>query len=95
MHTRRYEPVPMPLRFITEMFCDRVAASKIYKGKDYTDSSALEYYLRGDARSKMHSSTADTLEEWLKMLAQKGEKETFAHIKEVNREARMRRKACR
>ena len=62
MQTKRYEPVPMPLRFITEMFCDRVAASKIYKGKDYTDSSALEYYLRGDARSKMHSSTADTLE---------------------------------
>ena len=27
METKRYEPVPMPLRFITEMFCDRVAAS--------------------------------------------------------------------
>ena len=91
METKRYEPVPMPLRFITEMFCDRVAACKIYKGKDYTDSSALEYYSRGNARAKMHSSTADTLEEWLKMLAEKGEKETFAHIKAVNKEARKRR----
>ena len=81
----------MPMRFITEMFCDRVAASKIYKGKDYTDSSALEYYLRGNARAKMHSSTADILEEWLNMLAEKGEKETFAHIKSVNRAARKKK----
>ncbi|MBR3879423.1 MAG: catalase [Clostridia bacterium] len=81
MQTKQYEPVPMPLNFIAEMFCDRVAACKIYKGKDYTDSSALEYYLRGHARSKMHPDTADTLESWLKMLADKGEAETFAHIK--------------
>ena len=92
MQTRRYEPVPMPLRFITEMFCDRVAASKIYKGKDYTDSAAYEYYLRGNARAKMHESTADILEEWLKMLAEKGEKETFTHIKTVNRAARKKKK---
>ena len=84
--TKRYEPVPMPLRYITEMFCDRVAACKIYRGKDYTDSSALEYFLRGNARAKMHESTADQLEEWLRMLAEKGEKETFAHIRRVNKE---------
>ena len=33
----------MPDNYIVEMFCDRIAASKIYKGNDYTDSSALEY----------------------------------------------------
>ena len=92
MNTKKYEPVPMPLRFITEMFCDRVAASKIYKGKDYTDSSALEYYMRGNARSKMHESTADILEEWLRMLAEKGERETFAYIKSANRAARKKKK---
>ncbi len=81
MKTKQYEPVPMPLNYIAEMLCDRVAACKIYKGKDYTDSSALEYYLRGHARSKMHPDTADTLENWLKMLAERGEKETFAYIK--------------
>lgn len=81
MKTKQYEPVPMPLNYIAEMLCDRVAACKIYKGKDYTDSSALEYYLRGHARSKMHPDTADTLENWLKMLAERGETETFAYIK--------------
>ena len=88
VQTKRYESVPMPLRYLTEMFCDRVAACKIYKGKDYTDSAALEYFLRGNARAKMHESTADQLEEWLRMLAEKGEKETFAYIKSINRQAK-------
>ena len=86
MQSKRYEPVPMPMRYVTEMFCDRVAACKIYRGKDYTDSSALEYYIRGNARAKMHVETADLLEEWLRMLAEKGEKETFSHIKKVIKE---------
>ena len=86
--TKRYEPVPMPTRYVVEMFCDRVAACKIYRGKDYTDSSALEYFLRGNARSKMHEKTADLLEAWLRMLAEKGEKETFKYIKSVNKEKR-------
>ena len=83
-----YEPVKMPTRYVKEMFCDRVAACKIYKGKDYTDASALEYYSRGNARAKMHEFTADTLEEWLKMLAEKGEAETFAHVKACVRTSR-------
>ena len=88
--TKRYEPVPMPLRYVTEMFCDRVAACKIYRGKDYTDSAALEYFIRGNARAKMHEKTADHLEEWLRMLAEKGERETFAHIRKVNKDAKKR-----
>ena len=90
--TKRYEPVPMPLRYITEMFCDRVAACKIYKGKDYTDASAYEYFSRGNARAKMHPSTADILEEWLVMLRDQGEKQTFAYVKELNREQRKKKK---
>ena len=86
IESKRYEPVPMPTRYVTEMFCDRVAACKIYRGKEYTDSDALEYFLRGNARAKMHEKTADRLEEWLRMLAEKGEKETFEHIRRVNKE---------
>lgn len=84
MQTKRYEPVPMPVRYVKEMFCDRVAASKIYQGKSYTDSSALDYYLRGRARDKMHPATADQLEEWLIMLKEKGEKETFRHLRSIS-----------
>ena len=79
--TRRNEPVKMPLRFVAEMFCDRVAASKIYQGKNYTDNCALDYFERGKANRVIHPKTSDLLEKWLRMLAEKGEKETFAYIK--------------
>ncbi len=40
-------PVPMPTRYVVEMLVDRIAASKIYEGKNYTDASPLKYYLKG------------------------------------------------
>lgn len=79
--TKVYAPVKMPLKFVKEMFCDRVAASKIYQGKNYTDSHPFEYFARGKARSYMHEETADLLEKLLIMLKEKGEKETFKYIK--------------
>ena len=85
--TKMYEPVKMPMRYLKEMFCDRVAASKIYQGKNYTDAHPLAYFQRGSARKKMHADTADLLEEWLTMLAEMGEKETFAHIKHISNQA--------
>ena len=82
--TKNYEPVKMPIRFVKEMFCDRVAASKIYQGKNYTNEHPLTYFVRGNARQKMHPDTADLLEEWLTMLAKEGEKATFAHLKKIS-----------
>lgn len=85
--TKRYEAARMPMRYVKEMFCDRVAASKIYQGENYTDRHPLDYYLRGDARSRMHPDTADLLESWLTMLAEKGEEETFAHLRKIPNES--------
>jgi len=79
--SKRYEPVKMPLRFVIEMFCDRVAASKIYQGKNYKDTHPIEYFMRGKDRRSIHPATSDLLEEWLRMLSEKGEKETFRYIK--------------
>lgn len=79
--TRKLLPVKMPPVYVIEMFCDRVAASKIYKGADYNDRCPLEYFNRGNARPFMHPETADFLEKLLTMLAEDGEKPTFAYIK--------------
>ena len=43
--THEIEPVEMPLRYLKEMFCDRVAASKIYQGDKYTEKHPLEYFV--------------------------------------------------
>lgn len=80
-NTGLVEPVEMPLKYVKEMFCDRIAASKIYLGKDYCESQPLEYFRRGKARDIAHPKTMDLLESWLMMLETEGEKKTFRYIK--------------
>ncbi|MBD5111898.1 MAG: catalase [Ruminococcaceae bacterium] len=80
---KRVEPVKMPLRFVVEMFCDRVAASKIYQGKNYKSSHPLEYFEMGRSHRIIHPETSDLLEKLLRMLAEKGEEETFAYIRSL------------
>ncbi len=79
--TRTMSPVPMPRRYVVEMFCDRVAASKIYKGKDYTDKSAYEYFLPGKQTRFIHPETSEQIEHFLKLLADEGEDVAFAAVK--------------
>ena len=78
---RKVMPVKMPLKYCVEMFCDRVAASKIYQGEHYIDSHPIEYFLKGKERRSIHPETSDLLEKWLTMLFEKGEEATFCHIK--------------
>ncbi len=77
-------PVKMPLRYVMEMFCDRVAASKIYRGRDYTDTHPLTYFRGGPDRGEMHPETAALIEYLLSMLADKGEDATFAYLRTLN-----------
>ena len=78
-----YKPVKMPTRYLKEMFCDRLAASKTYMKKSYTDSHPYEYFVSKKTIERMHEDTAKTLEEWLIMLKDKGEKATFKYIKKI------------
>lgn len=81
--TRLKEPVKMPLRYVKEMFCDRVAASKIYNGSHYTEDMPLTYYQKGKHCRFIHPDTAKLLESLLIMLKEKGEKETFRYIRNL------------
>ena len=44
---------------------------------------ALNYFLTHSSRDKMHIKTAKLLEEWLRLLAEKGEKVAFKKIKKI------------
>ena len=81
---RRYVPMPMPRRYLAEMLCDRVAASKIYKGNAYTDAAPLEYLLAG--KDIMHPDTKETLVRFLTQLRDEGEDAMFASIQRWLRE---------
>ena len=74
-------PCPMPDKYIAEMILDRIAACKTYQGKAYTDKRPLEYYLGGKDPAPLHEYTKKHLEQFLYMLAEKGEEETFRFIK--------------
>ena len=78
---KKVAPVKMPLNYVAEMFCDLVAASKIYQGKNYSENHPIEYFERGKERRFINQETSDLLESWLIMLRDKGEKYTLSHIK--------------
>lgn len=73
--------VDMPAKYFAEMVCDRIAASKIYKGKEYTDDAPLQYYLSRKGCAFMNPKTAERLEYYLRLLSEKGEKIMFSELK--------------
>lgn len=81
--TRTYGPVPMPTEYLVEMVMDRIAACKVYRGKEYTDASALEYLEQAMDSMLMHPETMRKLHYLLAMLKDRGEKETFRFIRQV------------
>ena len=73
----------MPEKFVAEMFCDRVAATKTYLKEDYTSRAPLEYYwAKGDGQF-MHETTALMIEKMLAYLAIYEEKEAFSLIRKI------------
>lgn len=85
LHNEGIIGMKMPLKYVVEMFMDRVAASKIYMKDKYRDDYPLEYYEKGAAQlgPMIHKDTAALLEFLLKMLARDGEEKTFLYIKNV------------
>lgn len=75
--------VEMPRKCVAEMFCDRLAASKVYRGKDFNPGDPYQFYLRGkDRRLLIHPATAALLETMLLKLRDEGEDAAFAYIRQ-------------
>ena len=72
----------MPVRYVVEMFLDRIAASRNYRGESYTDQDPLAYYNRGKKEYVIHKNSRALLEELLEMLARDGQEATFRYIRE-------------
>ena len=71
----------MPARYVAEMVCDRIAASKNYKGDKYTDAAAWEYYDRSRDHYILHPETRKELETCLLILRDEGEDACFRYIR--------------
>lgn len=71
----------MPIRYVAEMFCDRIAACRIYMKEAYTDASAYEYFIRSKDHLMIHPETSRELEEMLKKLKDEGEEKAFSYVR--------------
>lgn len=83
---------PMPLRYVAEMFCDRIAASRIYMGEKYTDASPYEYYAASRDHILIHPDTGRELEQMLRVLRDQGEDAAFAYVRRRLREEKRQKK---
>ena len=90
------KPSAMPVQYVVEMVMDRIAASKVYLGKNYTDQSPLEYLMQGKCNhTLMHPKTYKQLRILLTMLAEEGEEKTFSYIRTVVLQKKPRAVRCK
>ena len=73
------------MRFLAEMFCDRVAASKIYLKDRYDQTCPLDYFQRSTSKKRgmLHPETERQLTELLTILAEQGEDAAFATLRQM------------
>ena len=73
----------MPLRYVAEMVCDRIAACEVYRGKDYTSAAPWEYYERTRKYITIHPRTRALLEKVLIILRDQGEEAAYAYLRRL------------
>lgn len=81
--TKSMEPVQMPRKYVAEMVCDRIAASKIYQGEKYHNGAPLIYFQQSRDRVLMHENTKNELEYLLFLLNDTSEKQTLKYIRTI------------
>lgn len=86
--------VEMPPRYFAEMVCDRIAASKIYLGKKYTDAYPLEYFNNRTDKSGMNVNTAERLKYFLTLLSEHGEDVMFKELKQYVKDSKKVKKGA-
>lgn len=86
MATRQVVPIEMPVKYVIEMYCDRLAACKTYGKKNYKPTDAIEYYDRKKDHRDIHPNTAALIEKLLRMTAEEGEEATFKYIRTLKKQ---------
>lgn len=72
----------MPVKYVVEMFCDRIAACKTYYKENYNDSMPFEYFNKNRKHYMMHPETMELFGKMLIMLKRYGEEDTLVYIRE-------------
>lgn len=81
-----YVPIKIPIKYIGEMVCDRVAASKVYLKDKYKDDSAYYYLMNNINYVRMEKESFNILVTFLEYIKDYGEEIGFNKIKEYIKE---------
>ena len=81
-------PIYMPINYLAEMICDRIAASKIYLKDKYTDAAPLEYFTTHQNENPFSIDSKAELWNWLIRLREHGEEETCKQLRECVKKAK-------
>ena len=76
-------PAKMPTRYVVEMFCDRVAATMVYRGENFDVSAPLDYYNKTHGYYVIHQETDAMIKDMLVHLSKSNLEETIDYIKET------------
>ena len=72
----------MPKKYVAEMFCDRIAACRVYQGDKYTNASAYDYFQHSKGHIFIHPDTSELLDRWLLLLKEEGEETALRRIRQ-------------
>lgn len=75
--------IEMPIKYVVEMFCDRVAATMVYRGKDYDTAAPLDYYNKTRFYYIINEHTDQIIKDMLTYLAHSNLDETIKYIKKT------------
>lgn len=81
--SERFQAVEMPLKYVAEMFCDRVAACKVYQGSAYTQRDPLAYQDRMRPTIFMHPETERAITQMLTVLSEEGEDAACRYVRDL------------
>ena len=62
----------IPYKYVAEMICDKLSASITYNGKDWTNSSELEYWKNEKTKIKVNKHVEEMLTEVFEQVAKNG-----------------------
>lgn len=75
--------IEMPVNYVAEMICDRIAACRTYQKEAYTDASPYEYFQMTRGHNLIHPNTEALMEQLMLMLKDEGEDKMFDYLKNI------------
>ena len=73
--------VEMPAKYVAEMFCDRLAASRVYRGDAFCQEDPWKFFQHSKAHTILNPRTAELLESMVERLKDQGEDAAFDYIR--------------